>query len=57
MNGGGVSSLLFFLAANYFVTFFIIGLIAALVSILNKPKPRRINTVAEAFFSYYMLFP
>ncbi|HEY4255743.1 MAG TPA: DUF6790 family protein [Candidatus Udaeobacter sp.] len=34
----------------------IIGLLAAGISLLNKPKPLRINTVAEAFFSYYLLF-
>ncbi len=48
---------LFLLIGNYFLTFLIIGLIAGLISLLNKPKPLRINTVAEAFFSYYMLFP
>jgi hypothetical protein len=44
----------FTLVSNYFATFFVIGLVAALVSIFNKPKP--VNTVTEAFFSYYMLF-
>jgi hypothetical protein len=57
MSGSKVQLFLFFLIANYFVTFFIIGLVTALVSIVNKPKPRRIDSVAEAFFSYYMLFP
>jgi hypothetical protein len=32
-------------------------LVASLTSLLNKPRPLKINTVAEAFFSYYMLFP
>lgn len=49
-------SILFLLAANYFVTFFIIGLVVAGISLLNKPKPLGIGTVAEAFFSYYLLF-
>src|SRR5262249_18978340 len=49
-------SFLFLLIANYFVTFFIIGLLAAGTSLINKPKPLGINTVAEAFFSYYLLF-
>jgi len=31
-------------------------LIAAAISLLNKPKPLRTNTIAEAFFSYYLLF-
>jgi hypothetical protein len=38
------------------VTFFIIGLIAAGISLFNKPKPRRSGEVSEAFFSYYLLF-
>lgn len=42
---------------NYFFTFLIIGFVAAGISLLNKPKPLRINMVAEAFFSYYLLFP
>jgi hypothetical protein len=50
------SSLIIFFIGNYFVTFLIIGLIAAGISLLNKPKPLRTNTVAEAFFSYYLLF-
>ena len=49
-------SILFLLVANYFVTFFIIGLLAAGISLINKPMPLRIKTVAEAFFSYYLLF-
>src|SRR5438093_8819427 len=57
MTNTKVPSLLFFLISNYFMTFLIIGLIAAFISLLNKPKPLRINMVAEAFFSYYLLFP
>ena len=49
-------SILFLLVANYFVTFFIIGLLAASISVITKPKPLGISTVAEAFFSYYLLF-
>ena len=56
MNGSKLYLFLFFLIGNYFVTLLIIGLFAALISLLNKPKPLKINTVAEAFFSYYMLF-
>src|SRR5215831_11011532 len=41
---------------NYFVTFFIIGLIAAGILLLNEPKPLRIREVAEAFLSFYLLF-
>jgi len=32
------------------------GLLAALISLINKPKPLTINLVAEALFSYYLLF-
>jgi hypothetical protein len=47
---------LVFFVGNYFVTFFIIGLIAAGISLLNKPKPLRIGEVSEAFLSYHLLF-
>jgi hypothetical protein len=57
MDGSKFHLFLFLLIGNYFLTLLIIGLIAGLISLLNKPKPLRINTVAEAFFSYYMLFP
>ncbi|HEU5239345.1 MAG TPA: DUF6790 family protein [Pyrinomonadaceae bacterium] len=53
MNG---SKFLILLISNYFLAFLIIGLVAAFVSLLSKPRPLRINTVAEALFSYYMLF-
>jgi hypothetical protein len=45
------------LTGNYFFTLLVIGLVAAWISLLRKPKPLKINTVAEAFLSYYMLFP
>jgi len=35
---------------------FIVGLIAAGISLLEKPKPFPISEVAEAFLSYYLLF-
>jgi hypothetical protein len=50
------SPVLIFFIANYFLTFLIIGLVAAGLSLLSKPKPLRTSTVAEAFFSYYLLF-
>ena len=53
MDESKFSSALIFVIGNYFVTFFVIGLIAAGISLLNKPKPLR---VGEAFFSYYLLF-
>src|SRR5437867_12184533 len=51
-----LSTILVFFIANYFLTFLIIGLLAALISLINKPKPLTINVVAEALFSYYLLF-
>ena len=51
-----ISPALVFFVGNYFVTFFIIGLIAAGISLLNKPKPLRISEVAEALLSYHLLF-
>jgi hypothetical protein len=56
MDESVFSSPLIFFVANFFVTFFVIGLIAAGISLLKKPKPLGISTVAEAFFSYYLLF-
>ncbi len=56
MDDSKFSSPLVFFIGNYFVTFFIIGLVAAGISLLNKPKPLRIGEVSEAFLSYYLLF-
>ena len=49
MDDSKFSSAFFFFVGNYFVTFFIIVLIAAGISLLNKPKPLRISEVSEAF--------
>ena len=56
MSESKVGSLLVLLIGNYFFTLLIIGFLAGGISLLNKPKPLRINTAAEAFFSYYLLF-
>jgi len=56
MDDSKFSPALVFIVGNYFVTFFIIGLIAAGISLLNKPKPLRISDVSEALLSYYLLF-
>jgi hypothetical protein len=56
MDDSKLSSALVFFVGNYFVTFFITGLIAAGISLLQKPKPLRIDEVSEAFLSYYLLF-
>src|SRR4029453_10167937 len=57
MNGSKLQLFLLLLIGNYFFTLLIIGLVAAWISLLRKPKPRKTGTVAEAFLSYYMLFP
>ena len=56
MDDSKFSPALVFFVGNYFLTFLIIGLIAAGISLLNKPKPLRIGEVSEAFFSYHLLF-
>jgi hypothetical protein len=56
MDESKFAELLIFLIGNYFLGFLIIGLLAALISLINKPKPLRINTVSEALFAYYLLF-
>ncbi len=55
MDQSKFSGLIIFFVANYFFSFLIIGLAAGLLSLVNKPKPLGIDTVAEAFFSYYLL--
>ena len=56
MDDSKFSPALVFFVGNYFVTFFIVGLIAAGISLLNKPKPLSIGEVSEAFLSYHLLF-
>ena len=57
MNGSTFQLFILLLIGNYFFTLLIIGLVAACISLLRKPRPLRIDTIAEAFLSYYMLFP
>ena len=56
MEDSKISPALIFFVGNYFVTFFIIGLIGAGISLVKKPKPLRISEVAEAFLSFHLLF-
>src|ERR1043166_6765738 len=56
MDPSNSSSLIIFFIANYFFSFLIIGLAAGVIALINKPKPLTINLVAEALFSYYLLF-
>lgn len=57
MNGSSLQLFLWLLIGNYFFTLLIVGLVAALISLSRKPKPLKFETIAEAFLSYYMLFP
>src|SRR5437763_16428055 len=56
MDDSKLSALLVFFIANYFMSFLIIGVLAGLISLISKPKPLTINVIAEALFSYYLLF-
>lgn len=42
---------------NYFFTTFLLGLLAAWISLLRKSKPHTKNVKVEAFLSWYMLLP
>ena len=56
MGDSKISAVLIFFLVNYFLTFLIVGLLAGALSLINKPKPLRLDVVAEALFSYYFLF-
>src|SRR6478752_8753981 len=56
MGDSKISAVLIFFLVNYFLTFLIVGLLAGALSLINKPKPLRVDVVAEALFSYYFLF-
>ena len=56
MDDSKLSALLVFFIANYFMSFLIIGVLAGLISLISKPKPLTIKVIAEALFSYYLLF-
>lgn len=49
------SGILKLVIGNYFLWFFVISLIAGWLSLINKPRPLTLNTVAGALFSYYLL--
>ena len=56
MDDSKFSSAVIFAVGNYFVTLFVVGLIAAGMSLLKKPRPLRNGEASEAFLSYYLLF-
>ena len=51
-----MASLIRFLLSNYFLTFFIVGLAAAALSLLRGPRPWTRTTIAEALLAYDLLF-
>lgn len=51
-----MKEIIIFIVGNYFTTFFIIGLLAALISIKRKVKPVPKELVYEELLAYYMLF-
>jgi hypothetical protein len=51
-----MANLIRFVLGNFTLTFLVIGLIASVLSLLRKPKPRTADVVVEALFSYFLLF-
>lgn len=51
-----MEEIIVFIIGNYFTTFFIIGLLAAFISIKRKVKPVPKELIYEELLAYYMLF-
>jgi len=51
-----IKNFITFILANFTLTFLVIGLLCALVSLMKKPKPLERKVIIEALFSYYLLF-
>lgn len=51
-----MGEVVFFIVGNFTLTFFIIGLIAAGISLLRKPKPWGRALVLEEIFAFFLLF-
>ncbi|HZH52539.1 MAG TPA: DUF6790 family protein [Microvirga sp.] len=45
-----------FLFSNFTLTLFVIGLIAALISLLRRPRPWRRSVAVEALLSWFLFF-
>lgn len=45
-----------FILSNFTLTLFILGILSALLSLINKPKPLTYKIILEAFISYFILF-
>ena len=57
MNRSKVDLFLFVLIGNYFFTLLIIGLIAAWISLLRKPKPLENKHSCRSIFVFLHAFP
>ena len=51
-----IESFIKFACRNYMLTLFVIGLIAAWISLTKKPRPLSRKIVINAIFSYFLLF-
>jgi hypothetical protein len=45
-----------FLLSNFTLTFFVAGLVASLVALLRRPRPRSGTVVVEALLSWFLFF-
>jgi hypothetical protein len=51
-----MEQLIRFALSNFTLTLFVIGLLAAVIALLNKPKPWSRTIVAEAFLAWFLFF-
>jgi len=54
--GKSQADFLKFVLSNFTLTFLVVGLICAFVSLALKPKPLQKQQIIEAIFSYFLLF-
>jgi len=54
--GRGMESLIRFVLSNFTLTFLVLGLVAAGIALLGKPKPLAPGAVTEALFSWLLFF-
>ncbi len=53
---GAMEAAIRFALSNFTLTFFVLGLIAALISLSRQPRLRERTTVAEALLSWFLFF-
>ena len=51
-----MANLIKFVLSNFTLTFLVVGLLCAFISLARKPEPLRKQHVVEAIFSYFLLF-